>query len=297
MTKDYYGILGLLDDAEDVVIRAAYKALAQRYHPDKWTGNKEEANRRMQEINEAYGVLSDSSKRKQYDATRDKSEYQTDTQSDAEESFRNTYLDDWKKVIEYFPKLDVFAKNLQKISSSLEFSFKSILIEQKRFNDAQMIAEHLENNFFEKYFGKNVEIRSFAKTLILNKQKDAAKELNAVVNLFGSDVDPSSLIANIKIKFGINQFGIVDRAYDIETITKIKKLADNVIKFGFEDDCLELVKFIGGKLSKESMFDPHLILKINSISKKLKMNELIDLAKKIAMQIKNSEGLNLNISI
>jgi len=49
--KDYYRILGILDDAEDIIVRAAYKALAQRYHPDKWKGNKDEANKRMQEIN------------------------------------------------------------------------------------------------------------------------------------------------------------------------------------------------------------------------------------------------------
>jgi DnaJ-class molecular chaperone len=33
--KDYYRILGVLDDAEDIVIKAAYRALAQRYHPDQ----------------------------------------------------------------------------------------------------------------------------------------------------------------------------------------------------------------------------------------------------------------------
>ena len=64
MDKDYYRILGVLDDAEDIIIRAAYKALAQRYHPDKWLGSPEEANRRMAEINEAYSVLSDPIKRK-----------------------------------------------------------------------------------------------------------------------------------------------------------------------------------------------------------------------------------------
>ena len=36
--KDYYRILGVLDDAEDIVIKAAYRALAQRYHPDRWQG-------------------------------------------------------------------------------------------------------------------------------------------------------------------------------------------------------------------------------------------------------------------
>ena len=36
--KDYYLILGVLPDAQDVVIKAAYKALVQRYHPDRFQG-------------------------------------------------------------------------------------------------------------------------------------------------------------------------------------------------------------------------------------------------------------------
>ena len=73
---DYYRTLGVLDDAEDVVIRAAYRALAQRYHPDKWQGDPAEATRRMVEINAAYAVLSDTEKRAAYDATRDKNQFQ-----------------------------------------------------------------------------------------------------------------------------------------------------------------------------------------------------------------------------
>ena len=65
--KDYYRTLGILDDAEDIIVRAAYRALAQRYHPDKWGGDQSDATKRMAEINEAYGVLSDPIKRTQYD--------------------------------------------------------------------------------------------------------------------------------------------------------------------------------------------------------------------------------------
>ena len=65
--KDYYKILGILDDAEDIIIRAAYKALAQKYHPDKWSGDVNDANLRMAEINEAYQFLSDKDKKAKYD--------------------------------------------------------------------------------------------------------------------------------------------------------------------------------------------------------------------------------------
>jgi curved DNA-binding protein CbpA len=57
--KDYYAILGLTTNARDAEIKRAYRQLALRYHPDK---NKSvEAEGLIQEINEAYDVLSDPS--------------------------------------------------------------------------------------------------------------------------------------------------------------------------------------------------------------------------------------------
>lgn len=66
-TKDYYQILGVTPSAEDIVIRAAYKALVQRYHPDRYQDDPAEATRIVQELVEAYSILSDPEKRKQYD--------------------------------------------------------------------------------------------------------------------------------------------------------------------------------------------------------------------------------------
>ena len=71
--KDYYEVLGLLKEADDVVIKAAYKALAQKYHPDKHPDEKAEFNKIMGELNEAYAVLGFKTKRKEYDLKREKS--------------------------------------------------------------------------------------------------------------------------------------------------------------------------------------------------------------------------------
>ena len=70
--KDYYAILGVLPFARKKVISKAYKVLAQHYHPDRFDGpkEKEEANHRMTEINEAYSVLSHRSKKEEYDKIR-----------------------------------------------------------------------------------------------------------------------------------------------------------------------------------------------------------------------------------
>jgi curved DNA-binding protein len=67
MTKDYYGILGIPQTASDVEIKKAYRKLAMQYHPDRNPGKEKWANEKFKEINEAYGVLGDPQKRKQYD--------------------------------------------------------------------------------------------------------------------------------------------------------------------------------------------------------------------------------------
>jgi curved DNA-binding protein len=65
-TKDYYQTLGVNKNASGEEIKRAYRKLAMKYHPDK-NPNKKEAEERFKEINEAYAVLSDKEKRKQYD--------------------------------------------------------------------------------------------------------------------------------------------------------------------------------------------------------------------------------------
>lgn len=55
--KKCYQCLGIAENADEVVIRAAYRALTQKYHPDKWLGDKEEAHQKMVDINEAYSYL------------------------------------------------------------------------------------------------------------------------------------------------------------------------------------------------------------------------------------------------
>jgi len=64
--KDYYRILGVDRDAAPAQIKKAYRSLAKKYHPDVNKGEKQ-AEARFKEINEAYAVLSDTEKRKQYD--------------------------------------------------------------------------------------------------------------------------------------------------------------------------------------------------------------------------------------
>ncbi len=65
--RDYYEVLGVGRDASTDDIRKAYRRLAKQYHPDMNTGDKAEAEAKFKEVSQAYSVLSDDQKRKQYD--------------------------------------------------------------------------------------------------------------------------------------------------------------------------------------------------------------------------------------
>lgn len=64
--KDYYKILGVSKDVSDEDLKKAYRKLAMKYHPDQNQGDKK-AEESFKEVNEAYAVLSDKEKRRQYD--------------------------------------------------------------------------------------------------------------------------------------------------------------------------------------------------------------------------------------
>jgi molecular chaperone DnaJ len=69
--KNYYDILGVSPDASQEEIKKAYKKLVLQWHPDRWVSKsqteKKQAEEKMKEINQAYGVLDDQEKRRNYD--------------------------------------------------------------------------------------------------------------------------------------------------------------------------------------------------------------------------------------
>ena len=64
--RDYYEVLGVEKNADEAAIKKAYRVLAKKYHPDMNPGDAE-AEKKFKEASEAYAVLSDPEKRKQYD--------------------------------------------------------------------------------------------------------------------------------------------------------------------------------------------------------------------------------------
>jgi len=125
-----YDILGVSPQAEDIVIRAAYRALAQRYHPDKSSDSKETAALRMRAIQEAYQVLSDPVSRVAYDASLSNSDDDKVifpiTQP---HSIANLEAQAWEVLLRLHPDL---GRNLNKLEANqqhLAKTYRSLLLE------------------------------------------------------------------------------------------------------------------------------------------------------------------------
>ena len=199
---DYYQILGVLHDAEQIVITAAYRALASMYHPDRWKGDKAEANRRMADINVAYGVIGDPVKRAVYDKDRGRSTSTFAEESESAEQAFDQALSElearWQTAVEVIPDLADIRKRLAKTAHRLAFSFVVVMLERKEFNKRRQIADAMELIFLETYFGNNPEIIKFARYLIEIGQREAIKKLNKYVDVLGSDLDAKLIISKIK---------------------------------------------------------------------------------------------------
>lgn len=221
--KDYYRVLGVLDDAEDIIIRAAYKALAQRYHPDKWTGDKEGANKKMSAINEAYEVLSDSAKRKAYDEEyfKYRARDEADGGSDDDTSFVNEEDENWQMAIEFFPQVRADYDYLSKLSKIVANTFKISLIESKNFKESSFIKSNLEKEYLRRYYGENIWIQKFAKNLLLMGEYSAAIEVNKIVRYMGRSVGEAQVATRLLEKFShLREIHIYDIEYFIQKISK-----------------------------------------------------------------------------
>lgn len=200
--KDYYGILGVTPTAELAVIKAAYKALAAIYHPDRNPSN--EAFTNMWAINEAWDILSNPSTRKKYDeAIGDKKPEsdafdETGQSEDEDDAIKDYFEKDWNFALSYYPDLAKHANRLGKISRRLEIAYKAHIVDRKKFTEREEIAEEMEQQFLETYFSSNEKFLSLARKLIFEvNDKKLLKELNAAVSFLGTS-DPEVILKRFR---------------------------------------------------------------------------------------------------
>jgi curved DNA-binding protein CbpA len=207
--KNFYSVLGVTDNAEMVVIRAAYKALMMVYHPDRFEGDKEEAIRKTKEINEAYTILIDPKRREEYSSENftTRNQFEPDQEEKEPKIKVNNELEvGWSIAIQLVKGLDELYQKLHILSKDLAFTFKLEILETKLFDQAEAIAEKLEVEFIEKFFGKNKDIQKFSRWLLSQDRRDVAKEINKIVGASGNNIYAYDVIETIKIKYQLNYF-------------------------------------------------------------------------------------------
>ena len=245
---DLYAVLGVLPDAEEIVVTAAYRALAQRYHPDKWQGDAAEAHDRMTRINAAYAVLGHREKRAAYDRTRNQgsqAEFQPDEeQSGAFTSALSATEEKWGLACSVYSDLKYLRSRLARVSASLAFAFVVVLLETKTFAQRQEVAAHLEEAFLKRYFGTNPKILEYATSLVLAGEKAAAKALNRLVDVLGSDVDPKLIIDRVESEFHLREFQIKREKAQAER-DRLEQLKRVVKISGYYADAIALAKNLG----------------------------------------------------
>ena len=194
---DYYGILGVLPTADECVIRAAHRVLAQKYRPGRSRTGSAETEARIAQVEEAFRVLSDPAARAEYDERR--------TENDAgtpEFGEQETYEDlleepnwrtDWELASRFYPQLKEIEAQFSAISPPLAFTFCAFLLETKRFPEAADIAREMELAYLGRYFGEDPDILSFAKQLILDANIEAVRTLGHALRVLGSST-PAQLI-------------------------------------------------------------------------------------------------------
>lgn len=135
--KNFYEILEIPTTASPVAIKSAYRKLARKYHPDL-NGGEEFFVKKFKEISEAYEILSDTDKRKNYDILR--GFYQENSQSkfkEANKAYHDTIKEDKKKKEEGFSNIfnDILEGFKKTTSSQKQQKFKTKELRPERGKD------------------------------------------------------------------------------------------------------------------------------------------------------------------
>ena len=208
--KDYYSILGCAPDADQTVIQAAYRALSKKHHPDVNKGSQE-SKERFQEIQEAYEILSDPTKRAYYDSMRSGVSGHEYAPGDSFPDDANLMSDElrkrWEVIEEYFSDVNDLAMRLGEISPNLKLIFQLILLENRKFNLAKSLADEIEDVYLSRYFGQNDEIKSLAQKLLrhknMSRHADALRELNKTMAVLGDEAPHDEIIRKLQDKYDL----------------------------------------------------------------------------------------------
>ena len=209
--KDYYAILGLDSSASIDVIKAVYRALAKKYHPDTFKGDKKKGERLFKLINEAYGILSDDNKRREYDNSRVRSqrnasdyEYSDYDDETEEDKFYDRDLEeDWKIAVNVYPEIEDRRLELHSLNNNLAISYVNHILQTKDFRNARIISRRFSDKFLSTYFTKNHYLKECGRALIVGGYKNVALKLNKTLKVIGTPTENNLVIRNLLREYNL----------------------------------------------------------------------------------------------
>ena len=163
--RTHYDVLGVATDTPPVVLKAAYRALAKEYHPDR-TYQGEADPGRFIEIQNAYAVLSDPAARHAYDDELRQSEFHLVPEGAGGDGST------------YGPEIQRIHVALCLYSEALGAAFLRGVSQGANGDDPQAYGKMLEAKFFREYFGEDPDVQALARLFLLRSHTDAALMLN-----------------------------------------------------------------------------------------------------------------------
>jgi curved DNA-binding protein CbpA len=237
--EDYYAVLGVLPSIEQTALSAVYKALMSKYHPDVYEGDKAEGERKAKQINAAYEVLGNETKRAKYDRDRKTTENgsgdygQESYTSEPNQSEQDVKLENWDFAIDMYPEAEIYRIELNRFSPQLSLLYQFTLLELKKFSHSSDLADKLKEEFLTRYFGSNFEIHKFVEACLRNNRRDVALGVNKAIKIVGSpsEADEEKFISRIRNKFDYyeNDYvfsqALINKSERVEALSLIEKIS------------------------------------------------------------------------
>ena len=216
VSKDYYDILNVSSVADEEVIRAAYRTLAKKFHPDT-TRPGTASSEKFREIQEAYDVLADRIARADYDSKRIKRKAANAKSEEGSKDSNRAGEGDWTVICQYYPTVALAEKHLRLISPLLAEDFRSRILSEKDFENSPELYRDIRDRHLSKLFGNNREIQRFGEWLLIEKHAEAAKELNKTMVILSGRAPPADVVSRICAKFGLiyDSNGTSDREFEV----------------------------------------------------------------------------------
>jgi curved DNA-binding protein CbpA len=285
---DHYQVLGLSPQAEEVVIVAAFRALASRYHPDKFSGpDAEIAHRRMAQINAAYAVLGDSAARQRFDdelaqadqllaqayaaeeararqqaqalalrQEREQAAQEALAKARAQREQAVALENDWKTAVRLYPDLALLRDRLGRSDAGLAQSFVRGMLTSGEFDSRKALAETLEKRYYQRTFGDNPQVLALARELVRYQLPKAIEALKTYLAVAGMAASPALLIARIEREFNLADLRNGPTDADQETTLReqvrarrIARLQRDVTRFRNAAEARDLAQAMGYEVS------------------------------------------------